>query len=62
MDKRIQRVRDDVDYKLKLIDEFGKTLDEYEWNIKVKEEEKEMRKVQNSFFIESIKSEKYFQK
>ncbi len=40
MEKRMQKVRENIEYKIKLIDEFKTTLEQCEWNIKVKEEER----------------------
>ena len=37
MEKRIKRIRDDVEYKLKLIDEFKTTIEDVEWIAKFRE-------------------------
>jgi len=37
IDKRLTRMREDAEYKVALIDEFRKTLEDMDWSDKLKE-------------------------
>lgn len=60
IDKRIQRIREDAEYKLKLIDEFKKTIEEYEWKIIQKHDTLVFNKTQREFFIETLQADKEY--
>mmetsp|Transcript_32187 Transcript_32187/g.31509 ORF Transcript_32187/g.31509 Transcript_32187/m.31509 type:complete len:145 (+) Transcript_32187:1629-2063(+) len=60
--KRIQRMREDAEYKMVLIQEFKETLDAIEWSEKLKDEEKIERNKLHLEFISKITADKAYQK
>ncbi|CDW73739.1 UNKNOWN [Stylonychia lemnae] len=60
-DNRFVKIKEDAEYKLKLIDEFKKTIEDYEWNEYIRKyiQEKES-KTKHTDFMESLEGEKFY--
>lgn len=60
MDKRIQRLRDDMEGKMKLIDDFKRHVEWSDWSAKCKELAKAEFTTKHIDFIESIQTDKVY--
>ena len=60
IETRLRKLRDNAEYRLRMIEEFKNTLDQLEFGEKLKEHERAYRMQHHSEFLEKLKEDKMF--
>ena len=60
IETRLRKLRDNAEYRLRMIEEFKSTLDQLEFGEKLKEHERTLRKEHHFEFLEKLKEDKMF--